>query len=61
MKRTDLSPDIRTELLSLKQQMEVVETKMGFTCEPKLIDALSYELLGLRARMGYLIDRAKGA
>lgn len=61
MKNAVQSDNVRTELLSLKQQMEIVETKIGFTCEPKLIDALSYELLGLRARMGYLIDRAKGA
>lgn len=59
MKTATYEQDAKTELLMLKKEIEVLEGKMSFTCEPKLIDALAYELLGLRARMGYVIDRAK--
>ena len=47
------------ELLMLKKQMEVTERKLDFVTDTKLIAALSYELLSLRARIGYLIDCAK--
>lgn len=58
MKRIQ-TPDIRQELVTLKNQIDITETKMNFTNEPKLVDALSYELLSLRARLGYLIEVAK--
>lgn len=59
MKNTVLFPDTRTELLYLKRQIELTENKFRFTNEPKLLDALSFELLGLRSRLGYLIDICK--
>ncbi len=52
-----LSP--AAELLSLKKQIEITEKKLDFTVDPKLIAALSYEILGLKSRMGYLIDCQK--
>ncbi len=51
--------DVRAELLYLKKQIEIIESKISFTNDPKLLDALSYELLGLKSRMGYLLDNAK--
>ena len=59
MKNTVAYPDTRTELLYLKRQIELTENKFRFTNEPKLLDALSFELLGLRSRLGYLLDIAK--
>ena len=59
MKNTVAYPDTRTELLYLKRQIELAENKFRFTNEPKLLDALSFELLGLRSRLGYLLDIAK--
>ncbi len=59
MKQIAYVTDEKTELIYIKAQIEAVESKIAFTSEPKLVDALCYELLGLRARMGYLIDRAK--
>lgn len=59
MKQTVQTPDIRTELLYLKKQIEITESKISFTNDPRLIDALSYELLGLKSRMGYLFENAK--
>ncbi|MBQ8606342.1 MAG: hypothetical protein IJ408_06345 [Clostridia bacterium] len=56
-KTTELTA--REELLSLKKSIELTEKKISFTNEPKLLDALSFELLSLRSRMGYLIDCAK--
>ena len=52
-------PTVKDEILYLKRQIELTEKKMSFTSEPKLIDALSFELLGLRSRLGYFIDCAK--
>ncbi len=49
----------REQLLELKKQLEITETKLNFTSDAKLIAALSYELLALKARMGYLIDASK--
>ena len=59
MKNTVYKPDVKEELVYLKRQIEIVESKLSFTNEPKLVDALSFELLGLRARMGYTIEQAK--
>ncbi len=47
------------EMLLLRSHIENVEEKLSFTSEPLLVDALSYELLGLRARMNYLFAEAK--
>ncbi len=47
------------EMLALRSHIENVEEKLSFTSEPLLVDALSYELLGLRARMNYLFADAK--
>ena len=51
--------DIKDEIMSVKRRIELTEKKISFTNEPKLIDALNFELLGLRSRLGYLIDFAK--
>ena len=45
--------------MGLRLRIENLETKLALTNEPLLVDALSYELLGLRARMNFLIARAK--
>ncbi len=49
----------RDEMIDLRQRMENLETKLSLINEPMLVDALSYELLGLRARMNFLIATAK--
>ena len=51
----------RDEMVSLRERMENLETKLSLINEPLLVDALSYELLGLRARLNFLIATAKGA
>ena len=51
--------DIRREMMNLKRDIDITETKMNFVNEPKLFDALSYELLGLKARLGYFIELSK--
>lgn len=53
------APTYRDELLELRLRMENLETKLALINEPLLVDALSYELLGLRARLNFLIARAK--
>ena len=50
---------IKDEIREVLRQIELTEKKISFTNEPKLIDALSFELLSLRSRVGYLIDCAK--
>ena len=52
-------PGVQDEMLLLRTHIENVEEKLSFTSEPLLVDALSYELLGLRARMNYLFADAK--
>ena len=47
------------EMVLLRQRMENLETKLSLINEPMLVDALAYELLGVRARMNFLIARAK--
>ena len=47
------------ELLTLKKQIEITEKKLDFTSDPKLTAALCYEILGLKSRLGYLIDCQK--
>ncbi len=49
----------RDEMVALRLRIENLETKLALTNEPMLVDALSYELLGLRSRMSFLIARAK--
>ena len=49
----------RDEMMGLRRRIENLETQLALTHEPLLVDALSYELLGLRARMNFLIARAK--
>ena len=46
-------------MLILRGRIQNVEEKLSFTSEPLLVDALSYELLGLRARMNFLFADAK--
>ena len=53
------TPTPQQELRELRQRIQAVETKLSFICEPLLMDALAYELLGLKARMNYLIADAK--
>lgn len=57
MKKT--KPTYREEMLILRHRIDNLETKLSLTDEPLLIDALAYELLGLRARMNFLIARAR--
>ena len=59
MKQLTPTANVRAELLYLKKQIEIIESKISFTSDPKLLDALSYELLGLKSRMSYLLDNAK--
>lgn len=59
MKKQTLS--YRDELVDLRQRMANLETKLSLINEPLLVDALSYELLGLKARLNFLIARAKSA
>lgn len=49
----------RDEMVSLRLRMENLETKLSLINEPLLVDALSYELLGLQARLNFLIATAK--
>lgn len=51
--------DPRRELLELKRRIEITEAKLGFVNDDKLVDALSYELLSLKSRMGYILECAK--
>ena len=51
----------RDELVELRERMANLETKLSLINEPLLVDALSYELLGLRARLNFLISTAKAA
>ena len=58
MKQTYILPP-SAELLQLKKQIEITERKLDYTSDAKLIAALSYEILGLKSRLGYLIDCQK--
>ncbi len=49
----------RDELVDLRQRMANLETKLSLINEPLLVDALSYELLGLKSRLNFLIATAK--
>ena len=59
MKNPVVTRDDREELLYLKRQIEITEGKLELVGDGKLWDALCYELLGLKARLGYLFDRAR--
>lgn len=52
-------PTYRDEMVALRQRINNLETKLSLINEPLLVDALSYELLGLQARMNFLIATAK--
>lgn len=47
------------EMINLRERMRNIETKLSLINEPMLVDALSYELLGLQARLNFLIFTAK--
>lgn len=49
----------REEMLELRRRIQTVEDKLSLIYEPMLMDALAYELLGLQARMNFLIADAK--
>ncbi len=49
----------RDEMVSLRERMKNIETKLSLINEPLLVDALSYELLGLQSRLNFLIAAAK--
>ncbi len=51
----------RDEMVELRNRMQNIETKLSLINEPLLVDALSYELLGLQARLNFLIASAKEA
>ena len=48
-------PSYRDEMVDLRERMANLETKLSLINEPLLVDALSYELLGLRARLALRI------
>lgn len=47
------------QLVQLKKQLEITEKKLDFVTDERLTAALSYELLSIRARIGYIIESAK--
>ena len=49
----------REQLTQLKRELEITEKKLDYVTDPKLTAALAYEVLGIRARIGYIIDLAK--
>lgn len=57
MKKKAMTP--REELVQLRNRMENLEAKLSLINEPLLVDALSYELLGVRARISFLIAKEK--
>lgn len=59
MKKKALTP--REEMLCLRARMENLEAKLSLINEPLLVDALSYELLGVQARLRFLIAKEKEA
>jgi hypothetical protein len=59
MKKRMIEQNVREELAYVRRCIELTEKKISFTNEPKLIDALTFELLSLRSRQGYLIDLSK--
>lgn len=59
MKKTIPTP--QQEMADLRRRIENLETKLSMIREPLLMDALAYELLGLRARMSYLFVEAKNS
>ena len=52
-------PTAGEEMLELRRRIENLETKLSMIREPLLIDAMAYELLGLKARMNFLFAEAK--
>ena len=57
MKRKEQTP--REEMVLLREKIKNLEAKLSLINEPLLVDALAYELLGVRARMSFLIAREK--
>lgn len=54
-----IKPTYRDEMVLLRDRIDNLEAKLSLTAEPLLIDAMAYELLGLRARMNFLIAAAR--
>ena len=57
VKKKEQTP--QEEMLLLRERMENLEAKLSLINEPLLVDAFAYELLGVRARMSFLIAREK--
>lgn len=57
--KTKMQQTHKEQLIELKRRLEITEKKLDYVTDPKLTAALAYEVLGLRARMGYVIDSAK--
>ncbi len=55
------TPTPQEEMMELRRRIENLETKLSLIREPLLIDALAYELLGLKARMNFLFAEAKNS
>lgn len=51
--------DYSKQLSELKKQLEITEKKLDFVTDARLNAALCYEVLSIRARMGYIIESAK--
>ncbi len=54
-------PTPQEEMVDLRRRIENLETKLSMIREPLLMDALAYELLGLKARMNFLFAEAKNS
>lgn len=59
MKTAANETELYADFMEIKREIDAVESRLRFVSEPKLVDALSFELLSLRARLGYTIDLAK--
>ncbi len=57
MRKKEQTP--RDELVYLRECRTNLETKLSLINEPLLVDALSYELLAIEARIRFLIARTK--
>ena len=57
VKKKELTP--HDELVQLRQRRSNVETKLALINEPLLVDALTYELLGIETRIRFLIASEK--
>lgn len=55
------TPTPQEEMIDLRRRIENLEMKLSLIREPLLIDALAYELLGLKARMNFLFAEARNS